>query len=329
MSELENTYSQSEQIGELVAALAKAKLKYGEVVKSKTNRYTGSMYADLQDLMTAAEKPLAEENIVVIHFPVEKLEEKKAGAFTQVIHSSGQFVANLFLMPATGKASGGVEKLDAQTTTAAVTYAKRCNYGALVGLVGETDEDGNELADQSYNSSEPVRAKATKAPTVNQAPAKQGGERPKQSTNPVTTPTNAIGDAQKNANPVPEQSGVPKAVIPADPITPGTDTKPVESGTSSNSDVDKKADIPTKSQFDAYIARVRDEIKPALEKAGLRPSKGLATGAKLKQFILFQFGSNAKELSELTTAQWEEFFSFIGKENDFAAVVSKIEGGGN
>lgn len=347
MSEIEVTYSQSEQVNELVAALAKAKLKYGEVLKSKKNTYTGSLYADLQDLMNAAEHPLAEEGLVVVHFPIERADVKKAGAVTKLIHSSGQYFANQFLMPATGKASGGVEKMDAQTVTGGVTYAKRCNYGALVGLVGETDDDGDSLADKSNPAVDAPRPKTVAAPPVSKAKASQGqeprpNEKPKAASNTPLVAQNRLetGDpdnprvsmppAEKAHHEAEKPAGPPKADISGDTKPPVSEAKPVESKVSETPKADKKPDTgekPTKSQLDGYINRVRDEIKPALEKAGLVPKKNKTTGQLLKDYIVFKFGTEAKELNDLSVSQWDAFLNHYEVTNDNAAIVAEIEKG--
>jgi hypothetical protein len=347
LSETEITYSQSEQVNELVAALAKAKLKYGEVVKSKENKYTGSLYADLQDLMNAAERPLAEEGLVIVHFPIERIEQKKAGALTKLIHASGQFFGNQFLMPATGKASGGAEKLDAQTVTGGVTYAKRCNYGALAGLVGEADDDGNALADKSSDPAvkTPPAPKTVKTPPVNQAKANTGGERPNSHNEQSAVP-------KANLTPSPEiTSALPlqrKAVEPPTPQPAATQTNdpsfndvvPVQAAfplpdavyspeppfriqPKSAQDLEK----PTKSQLDTYTAKVRDEIRPALERAGLKASKNATVGAKLKNYLVSAFGTpGAKDLTDLTVAQWDAFLNTYNT-TDSASFAALVEGG--
>jgi hypothetical protein len=336
MSDLEITYSQSDQVNELVTALAKAKLKYGEVLKSRENKYTGSLYADLQDLMNAAERPLAEEGLVVVHFPIEHIEQKKAGALTKLVHASGQFFGNQFLMPATGKAQGGAEKLDAQTVTGGVTYAKRCNYGALVGLVGETDDDGDALADKSADNAASVpKPKTVAAPPVSKAPANKGQEprpnEPKPAPKAAPEPPPVAQSAPQTADPTtPAPAGPPKADINPAIQTPAETTKPVESAFSEQPKPAKQAatgEKPTKSQLDAYIVRVRDDIKPKLEKAGLQPSAKLQTGAKLKNYILFNFGTEAKDLTDLTVPQWEAFLNHFETTNDNAAIVAEIEKG--
>jgi hypothetical protein len=338
LSETEITYSQSEQVNELVAALAKAKLKYGEVVKSKENKYTGSLYADLQDLMNAAERPLAEEGLVIVHFPIERIEQKKAGALTKLIHASGQFFGNQFLMPATGKASGGAEKLDAQTVTGGVTYAKRCNYGALAGLVGEADDDGNALADKSDSRPPVPPTKAPKAPPVNQAKANTGGERPNSHSEQSAVPKANLNPSTEITDAQPLQR---KAVQPPTPQPAATQTNdssfndvvpvqaafPLESPVSASVETANSGEKPTKSQLDTYTAKVRDEIRPALERAGLKASKNATVGAKLKNYLVSAFGTpGAKDLTDLTVAQWDAFLNTYNT-TDSASFAALVEGG--
>jgi hypothetical protein len=253
-------------------------------------------------------------------------------------------------MPATGKASGGAEKLDAQTVTAGVTYAKRCNYGALAGLVGEADDDGNTLADKSSNVPAPPPTKSVKAPPVNKAPASTGGERPQDRPKvvPINNPVPKAAIPQEPVQPptpqpattvthdLPFDAVVPdqtakfslKADISAAAETPVSSEKPVESTGSQSEQADILPDTsekPSKSQFDTYVAKVRDEIKPALEKAGFKPSKGMQTGAKLKNFILSAFGnSGSKELTDLTIRQWDAFIEAYGT-TDAATFALKVE----
>lgn len=340
MSEPDITYSQSEQVNEIVAALAKAKLKYGEVVKSKENKYTGSLYADLQDLMNAAERPLAEEGLVIVHFPLERIEQKKAGALTKLIHASGQYFGNQFLMPATGKATGGAEKLDAQTITGGVTYAKRCNYGALAGLVGETDDDGDSLADKSADrAADVVKPKTVKPPApINQAKANTGGERPNDSKVPKANltptpqpPTPQQPAAQTNDTKfdevVPVQAAFPLSEAAPAPVFDAGGPPNVTESTTSPPNTLESSKIPTKSQFDVYVNRAT-ALRLILEKNGLKASRGQTVGAKLKNYLLGVAG--AKELSDLAIYQWEDFFSQTeqGVEaGEIASIISKIEGG--
>ena len=328
-------FKRSEQIDQLAAALAKAKLTYGTVVRTKENTYTGSKYAELQDLMDAIQKPLAENGLSFIHFPIQVVDAKKAGALTLLLHSSGQFIGNELILPATGKATGGAEKFDAQTIGAAITYAKRYNVQGLGDVVGESEDDGNEIADKSADSAVPVpKPKTVAAPKVNPAPANKGAEtRPERDKSaPKVTPEPPPAQQGRPQTDDPTSSATtlpPKATIPADTLPPASESTPVEPKISETSQAAKQTaagEKPTKSQLDAYIARVRDEIKPALEKAGLRPSAKLQTGAKLKNYILFQFGTDAKELTELTVSQWDAFIATFN-EKGAPALVTEIEGG--
>jgi len=334
----------SEQINEVFGALAKAKLNYRTVVRTHENTYTGSKYADLQDLIDATQNALASEGLVIMQFPLENLDQQKAGAFTYLGHSSGQFMSVEFMLPATAKASGGASKFDAQSVGAAVTYAKRQTYQGLAGVVGEIEDDGNSLSDKSGDSRQVERPKTVKAPPVSQKVSSQGGERPKDTpyvrtehtvvtyTQSVDTPTPQQSAPQTNdpALAVPEQgSVVPKADINPDIKNPMFEPNRVESTSSQTeqagipADKLKSSEKPTKAQFDAYTARAV-ALKIPLEKAGLKPSKGLQTGAKLKKYLLEVAG--AKELTDLAIYQWEDFFLHTDQ-TEPVQLVNLIEGG--
>jgi hypothetical protein len=329
-------FKRSEQINELASALAKAQINYETAVRSKKNTYTGSKYAELQDLMEATQKPLATEGLTVVHFPIEDLQNKRAGAVTLLVHSSGQFLQNELLLPATGKAQGGAEKLDAQTIGAAVTYAKRINYQGLAGIVGESEDDGNEIADKSADNAESVpKPKTVAAPPVSKAPANKGQEprpnEPKPAPKTAPEPQPVAQNRPETHDPKPEAPAVPAGMDSVENRFPEQfEPKPLESKTSTPPQEVKpsaQGEKPTKSQLDGYIARVRDEIKPALEKAGLRPSAKLQTGAKLKQYILFKFGAEAKDLTDLSVSEWDAFLNHYEVTNDNAAIVAEIEKG--
>jgi hypothetical protein len=316
--------TRSEQIGELFGALAKAKLKYKELVRSHENTYTGSKYADLQDLMNATQDALSENGLAIVQFPVEYLDQKAAGAYSILGHSSGQYMAKETLLPATGRGKDGVERFNAQTIGAAQTYAMRYTYRGLAGIVGDEEDDGDSITDKTENTVSPPKPKTVKAPPVNSAPAQIGGDRPR-NTLPVAQNRSETQHIQPS-----EVKGPPKAAIPAEAFDLSGDPNVIESTTSEahkSGQTGGLAAKPDKTQFDAYVARVRDEIKPALEKAGLKPSKGQQTGAKLKSYILSNFGGGAKDLTDLSVLQWESFFADVETTLKFEDIVAKIEGG--
>lgn len=145
----------SESISQLVAALARAQLKFLPAFKQTENPFFESVYADLSSIMEATRTPLAEEGLVVTQWPI--VQEKQAGVVSILAHSSGEWMSHEILVPATGKARRkkggneeeltppGSEKFDAQTIGGAITYTRRYSYQAIVGIAAEVEDDGNGI----------------------------------------------------------------------------------------------------------------------------------------------------------------------------------------
>jgi hypothetical protein len=105
-------------------------------------------YADLAQCHKAASRALAEHGLVV----VQTLTNNTDGDIvlcTQLLHSSGEFIdSNLPIKASTA---------DPQRLAAAITYARRAAYCALVGLAADDDDDGTtaeELAKEQAASGE-------------------------------------------------------------------------------------------------------------------------------------------------------------------------------
>ena len=352
MSEL--PIKRSEGIGQLVMALAAAQLGFTEIQKTKENTYNHSWYADLADVIAATRPSLAKNGLTVIQVPIYSQENPKlAGAFSLLAHQSGEFISTELILPAEGRAKDNVLKLDSQTIAAAITYAKRYTWQALVGVAAEEDDDAQSLADRAPDPRQPAPpTKAPKAPTVNPKPAATGGERPQseQKKHPDQVRTNAVPQTKSEEPvqpPVVQQPAPPASTLPFDAVSPvptaqfplETDNKAANSQPISvqSSDPivvsteiipDKQTDTsekPTKSQLDAYIARIRDDIRPALEKAGLKASRNLAVGAKLKTYLLSVYGnSGIKDLTDLTIKQWDTFLAAYAS-NDSASFALLVE----
>lgn len=123
----------SEKLGELVGALAKAKLKFKPIIKGTENPFFKSKYADMSTLIEATEKPLAEEGLVVTQFIEDS--GAKASVSTMLLHVSDQFIAT--------ELSLTMAKPDAQGFGSASTYGKRYAYQAILCIAGDEDDDGN------------------------------------------------------------------------------------------------------------------------------------------------------------------------------------------
>lgn len=135
--------ARSDQIGDLVKALAEAQKEFKPILKDTSNPYYNSKYADLSTVIASTQEALAKNGIVVIQSPHLDPEAQKAGVVTMLAHSSGQWISHDLMLPATMKGKDGSIRFDSQSVGSAVTYARRYAYQAFIGVQGETDDDGN------------------------------------------------------------------------------------------------------------------------------------------------------------------------------------------
>jgi hypothetical protein len=123
---------QSEQIGELAAALAIAQGKITGALKDSANPFFKSKYADLASVWDACRGPLSDNGLAVIQLT----ESDDSGVFvvTTLAHSSGQWIrSRLRLTP----------KDDTpQAMGSAITYGRRYGLASMVG-VAQVDDDAN------------------------------------------------------------------------------------------------------------------------------------------------------------------------------------------
>lgn len=122
----------SENINEIAAALAKAQAEIRGAIKSKSNPYFKSNYADLACVWDACRDPLSKNGLSVVQTP-ETCDEGVALS-TLLMHSSGQWIQSTYRMP--------IAKKDPQAVGSALTYSRRYALAAIVGIAQE-DDDGN------------------------------------------------------------------------------------------------------------------------------------------------------------------------------------------
>lgn len=124
--------TQSEQINELAAALAKAQGAMSNASKNRVNPHFKSQYADLAAVLDAIRAPLAANGLSF----TQTMGFNEHGHFllrTMLLHSSGQFITTEYPLPSTGTP---------QQMGASQTYARRYSLAAIVG-VAQDDDDGN------------------------------------------------------------------------------------------------------------------------------------------------------------------------------------------
>ena len=141
--------SMSENINELMAALAKAQGKILHASKCNVNPHFRSKYADLASVWEACRSPLSENGLAV----VQTISHTQSGIVltTTLGHSSGQWIRSE--MPIE------LIKKDPQTLGSVLTYYRRYSLAAIVGVAPDEDDDAEK-------AQAPYRSNAQAKPTV-------------------------------------------------------------------------------------------------------------------------------------------------------------------
>jgi len=161
----------SEQVGDLIAALAKAQAEFGSAVKDTTNTAYGAgrtyKYADLAANIGAVRPALNKHGIALLQFNDSDLERQTASVTTS-LHFGEQFISEKAEAPAVGR-----NGFDVQSLGACWTYLRRYTLQAICGLASE-DEDGESL------------------PGVDNKPISKGAVTPKQAEVSAPAPAKAF-----------------------------------------------------------------------------------------------------------------------------------------
>jgi hypothetical protein len=152
----------SEQIGELVAALAKAQAEFTPALKNSKNPYYNSKYADLSAVIGAV-RPALNKHGVVLTQDISADLERQVVIVRTGLYFGEQFLEIEIEAPATGQSKkdeqSGVAgtKFDVQTIGAGTLYLRRYSVAAICGLAAEDDDedDGNSLD----NNNKPISKK--------------------------------------------------------------------------------------------------------------------------------------------------------------------------
>lgn len=128
---------ESEELGELFTALAKAQMEMEIAKNDSVNPFFKSTYADLASVVKASRPFLAKNGLSVI----QRILPNGNGMvylFTRLCHASGQWMeSRMEIKP---------PKPDIQTVGSHITYLKRYNYAAMVGVVSSDEDDDGETA---------------------------------------------------------------------------------------------------------------------------------------------------------------------------------------
>ncbi len=142
--------NQSEQINELASALAKAQGEMRAADKNCVNPHFKNRFADLSSIWDAIREPLAKNGLSIMQY-VDAMEGRGQVLVTMLTHGSGQWIKSILPLLMT--------KQDCQGFGSSLSYMRRYGLSALVGVVSDDEEDGNEAAGV-------IKANATHKKTV-------------------------------------------------------------------------------------------------------------------------------------------------------------------
>jgi hypothetical protein len=145
---------------ELYTAILLAKQNMRSPSKNKKAMY--GKYADLESVLDAVQRPLAEEGIIISQACIDA--DEKLYLRTSLIHAAtGQTMSTdvpiLMKNPNNPQELGG-----------AMTYARRYGIVGILGIVADDDDDGNTAAGRQADGS-PTPVKPHKAASQSPAPA--------------------------------------------------------------------------------------------------------------------------------------------------------------
>jgi len=122
---------------ELITALVKFQQQVQKIPKDKKNPFFNSMYAPLDTVIDVCMPVLNKNGLAISQVMlVEKFEGGKLDVLvTSLWHETGLRIDSSIALPAIN---------DPQKLTAAITYLRRSQYLAILGIVADDDLDGNE-----------------------------------------------------------------------------------------------------------------------------------------------------------------------------------------
>lgn len=123
--------NQSETIGKLAEALAKAQGELKSAVKDAHNPFFKSKYADLASVIDACREAMAKNNLSITQFPT--IINDNMVLETTLMHSSGEWQKGYYPIKPV--------KQDPQSVGSAISYARRYSLAAVMNIAQE-DDDG-------------------------------------------------------------------------------------------------------------------------------------------------------------------------------------------
>lgn len=158
----------SEKTNLVSQALVQAIGEIKTIKKDSKNPFLKNKYASLDTILESVKPIMSKHKLAVMQNITD------AGVETVVMHEGGEWISSGTMLIPTQEAKG---LSNAQIRGVAITYSRRYQLGAMLGIATEEDEDGQQSNEQPDGPAKkaPVKKAADKQP----APAKQTpGEKP-------------------------------------------------------------------------------------------------------------------------------------------------------
>lgn len=130
-------------IGKLATAMARAQSQIKVAVFDKKANY--GFYASYKSVKEACTQALSDNGIAV--FQPVNFDGTNYFLETILVHSSGESISSHVKLI--------VDRNNMQALGSAITYAKRYAYSAIVGVVSDDDDDGNEASKEPDKETKP------------------------------------------------------------------------------------------------------------------------------------------------------------------------------
>jgi len=128
---------QSETIGKLAEALAKAQGLIKHATKDGMNPHFKSPYATLASIWDAVRSALTTNGLSVMQ-TFDFADDESPIIITTLAHSSGEWVSGQLKLKPTQNTPQGIGS--------AITYGRRYSLAAIVGVAPDDDDDGNDAS---------------------------------------------------------------------------------------------------------------------------------------------------------------------------------------
>jgi hypothetical protein len=150
------TFETSASIKEIATALGAFQAEIKNPKLNKTNPFFKKKYTDLAALWDCARDLLKKNQLSVCQIP-----HGENSVTTILMHESGEFIRGTLTLTPTDTSP--------QKCGSAITYAKRYQLAAMLGMAGEDDDDGNSASENPKAKSDTVQ----KFTPTQSAPPKQ------------------------------------------------------------------------------------------------------------------------------------------------------------